>query len=309
VGVGVIYGLDAAEFVDRVVTVDYVGRGVVKSLYAAARKLVDEPLCGRAAELLSDARVAVVAAGFPILRFGGAPESDGLLSSVIFGRWVEERGGQAVLLVDEGFETVAETGLRAAGARLSMVKSVPHDVGEEAVTRLVEETGADILVAVERPGANKHGQYHNSVGENITSYTAPLDKFFEKLSNSGRTFIAFGDGGNEAGMGLIRDAVETHVPHGAVCSCPCNGGIASSTTATHLVVASISDLGFYGAMVLADAQAYRQAFQKFRQAAKALFGAGCVDPSYGREKLGVDGLGIAAVEAVAALLARGVVLE
>jgi len=303
VDVGVIYGLDAAEFVDRVVTVDYVGRGVVKSLYAAARKLADGPLCGRAAELLSEASVVAVATGFPILRFGGAPESDGLLSSVLFARWLEARGGCAVIFVDEGFEKVAEAGLKAAGAKTSTLK-VSRGVGEETLTSLVVETGADLLVAVERPGANKHGQYHNSVGENITAYTAPLDKVFEKLSRLGKPFIAFGDGGNEAGMGLIKDAVEMHVPHGEVCICPCSGGIASTTSATHLVTASISDLGFYGAMALADIQAYRQTLKNMHHAAEALFAAGCVDAFRGPNNLGVDGLGIDAVEAVAAILAR-----
>nr|BAJ48226.1 conserved hypothetical protein [Candidatus Caldarchaeum subterraneum] len=302
--VGLIYGLDAAEFVDRVVTVDYVGRGVVKSLYAAARGLVDEPLCGRAAELLSRARGVAVATGFPIIRFGGAPESDGLLSSVLFARWLEERGGWSVLFVDKGFEKIVEAGLKAAGARSSTAETAPHGAGEKTLTRIVEEAGADLLVAVERPGANKHGQYHNSVGENITAYIAPLDKVFEKLSGSGRPFIAVGDGGNEAGMGLIKEAVEKHVPYGEMCRCPCSGGIASATAATHLVVASISDLGLYGAMALADNQAFQKVFKNIRQAAKALFTAGCVDAFRGPHNPGVDGMGLDAVEAVAAILAR-----
>ncbi|MCX8202141.1 MAG: DUF4392 domain-containing protein, partial [Candidatus Caldarchaeum sp.] len=283
---------------------DYNARGVVKHLYAAARQHAQRPLCAKAAEFLRVSRRLAVATGFRILRYGGAVESDGLVSSVLLARWLELRGGEATIFVEEGFEHVVEAGLKTVGAKNTAVKGLPQTYAEVAklLLNLIDEKQPDLFVTVERPGANQLGRYHNSVGDDITQLTAPVDKLFERLSGWKRPYIAFGDGGNEAGMGLIKHVVEKHVPYGSACKCGCGEGIAAETAADHLVVASFSDLGVFGAMAIADPETFRQTIIHLISVTEALFRAGAVDALKGPHKPGIDGLPIEAVSATAHIL-------
>jgi len=72
-------------------------------------------------------------------------------------------------------------------------------------------------------------------GQDIGSYTAPLDDLF--LAGPWET-IAVGDGGNEIGMGAIpRTLIAQHVDHGETIACV--------TPARHLIVAGVSNWGAY----------------------------------------------------------------
>jgi hypothetical protein len=72
-------------------------------------------------------------------------------------------------------------------------------------------------------------------GQDIGSYTAPLDDLF--TAGPWET-IAIGDGGNEIGMGAISPSlIGRHVAHGET--------IASVTAARHLIVAGVSNWGAY----------------------------------------------------------------
>ena len=72
-------------------------------------------------------------------------------------------------------------------------------------------------------------------GQDIGSYTAPLDDLF--VAGPWET-IAIGDGGNEIGMGaLSRSLIARHVAHGETIACV--------TAARHLIVAGVSNWGAY----------------------------------------------------------------
>jgi hypothetical protein len=55
--------------------------------------------------------------------------------------------------------------------------------------------------------------------------------------------VAVGDGGNEIGMGLVAEAVQVSIPHGAPGDCPCGGGIGAVSGADVLVTAAVSNWG------------------------------------------------------------------
>ncbi|MEM1948409.1 MAG: DUF4392 domain-containing protein [Candidatus Caldarchaeum sp.] len=296
--------MNREEFIDQVVTVDYAARNVVQHLYDAARKIAGKPLCAAAADLLTTSRNAMIATGFRILRYGGAVESDGLISSVLLARWLETKGGEAAILVDQGFEEVVEAGLKVVDTNRTAVYGLPPNYlgSVRTVLHALDEKQPDLLITVERPGANKFGVYHNSVGQNISDITAPVDRVFEMIRDHRRRLIAFGDGGNEAGMGLIKHVVNKHVPYGATCTCGCGGGIAAEKTADILVVSTTSDFGVYGAMALADRETYRATIQHLPKTIHTLFRAGCVDALKGPDKPGIDGIPLEAVKAVAKLL-------
>lgn len=94
------------------------------------------------------------------------------------------------------------------------------------------------LVAVERPGRARDGNYYNMRGEDISAYTEPLDEMFLAAGDRGIATVGIGDGGNEVGMGLVADRVARAVTHGARIAC--------TVPTDQLIVAGVSNWGAYG---------------------------------------------------------------
>ncbi|MEM2238593.1 MAG: DUF4392 domain-containing protein [Candidatus Caldarchaeum sp.] len=298
--------MDVSEYVDRVVSVDYNARGVVEYLYTAARKRFGRPLCAAAAERINDADSLLIITGFRVLRFGGRMETDGLVSASLLAACMEAFYGKKVsVVVDRGFEDVAAYGLRAAGAKFSNVYGLPQTAEdcETVLAKIFENTNPDAVVFIERPGANKLGVYHNAVGMNITSLHAPVDMLVSRLIRRS-TVVAYGDGGNEVGMGAVMDAVEKKVPYGAVCRCGCGGGIAASMSSDILVVSSVSDFGVFGTLALLGKPVLNHVLDKVGDVINTLIAAGCVDALKGPGYNGVDGVDVSSTVSVVQLLSK-----
>jgi hypothetical protein len=96
--------------------------------------------------------------------------------------------------------------------------------------------GTDWMIAIERCGLSSDGRPRNMRGEDLSPYTAPLDRVF--TAGPWRT-IAIGDGGNEVGMGSLPDGlIAREVPFGATIACV--------TSVDFLVTAGVSHWGAYG---------------------------------------------------------------
>jgi hypothetical protein len=95
--------------------------------------------------------------------------------------------------------------------------------------------GISHAISIERCGRSADGAPRNMRGQDIGSYTAPLDELF--VAGPWKT-IAVGDGGNEIGMGAIsRSLIARHIDHGETIACV--------TPAQHLIVAGVSNWGAY----------------------------------------------------------------
>jgi hypothetical protein len=293
--------LETADSVDSVVTVDYNGRGAVSTLYNAARKIQAGPLCAMAAERLARARTLMFVTGFRTLRYGGVYETDGFVSTCLLARRLVDYGVDAVVVVDEGFENVARAGV---GTGRVGVRGAPisRELCASFIKSLLKEFGPDTAVFVERPGANRLNQYHNMYGENISALHAPLDAYIPLLKERGVSVVAFGDGGNEAGMGVIREAVVGGAGFGTVCRCGCGGGIVAATSADVLVVSSVSDLGVYGAVALYEPSILREVSEEAVEVVKALLRFGVVDVLKGPGYAGVDGVGLESIKSIISIL-------
>jgi len=293
--------LEAAEFVDSVVTVDYNSRGAVRLLYEAARKTQAGPLCALAAERLAGARAIMFVTGFRTLRYGGVYETDGLVSTCLLARNLAKNGFETVVLVDEGFEDVARAGL---GAESAYVYGAPINRGrcKDFMKTLLNDFKLDAAFFIERPGANPVGQYHNMYGENISDLHASLDAYVPLLRDRGVSVVAFGDGGNEAGMGVVHDAVTVGSKFGTGCRCGCGGGLVASTPADVLVVSSISDLGVYGAAALYEPSILREILGDAEEVVKTLLRFGVVDVLKGPGYAGVDGVGLESIKSIISIL-------
>ncbi|KAE8290377.1 D-glutamate cyclase, mitochondrial [Larimichthys crocea] len=96
----------------------------------------------------------------------------------------------------------------------------------------------DHLVAIERSGRAADGNYYNMRGVNIKHLVDPVDDLFTAAQEiPGITTTGIGDGGNELGMGKLKEKVEALMPNGSLIAC--------DVSADYAVTAGVSNWGGY----------------------------------------------------------------
>jgi hypothetical protein len=159
-----------------------------------------------ALRLFVGAKLISVVTGF-FIRGAGAPETDGPPGAVILGRALARAGKQVTLLTDNrNYKSLSACSLSVGGppaARADDPLDIPMD--------------ADLLVFIERPGHAADGRYYDMKGVDIGDAVVPLDRAAEIALRNGIPVLGIGDGGNEAGMGVLYDALAELLPHYASC--------------------------------------------------------------------------------------------
>jgi len=225
-----------------------------------------------------------VTSGFPVLS-AGAPETDGPPGARALGDALAAGGAEVVYLADPLTAPLFE----ALDARpLEVVDwpaSRPLAERARAARAWLEAADPTHLVAVERPGRAADGRYRNMRGEEITALTATIDEAFLVAREVGVHTVGVGDGGNEVGLGRLRDLVAAAVPHGE--------RIATVVATDEVVVAGVSTWGAWGVVAGLSLLAGRDLLPTSTAAAAAverLVAAGAVDGVTHRPEPTVDGL-------------------
>ncbi|WP_297464155.1 glutamate cyclase domain-containing protein [Thermococcus sp.] len=204
----------------------------------------------------------LIITGFPIPP-SMTPETDGPPGAVALAGAVELLGGRAEILT---YPEVMNA-LRPFG--INFVKS--PDVGRYS-----------LVIAVETPGRAADGKYYSMRGLEIGRES--FDGTVIEARELGIPTIGIGDGGNEAGMGRIRELIERYVPHGEK--------IASVVETDELILSAVSNWGAYGLVALASMKTGRNLLENWDE--RAIIGSlverGLVDGVTGERKLGVDGI-------------------
>ena len=252
------------EGIDRLVSVEITGRGVIGDLYAAARAVEEAPLCLTAAvrllEKVHKGNVVILATGLPTYPWF-AGEQDGPVGTATLARaLLLAVGARPIIVTDPVNVDICAAALRGAGLYVRSVDDalrlpttsavIPFPLEwDEAVARsqaLLDSLRPSAVVAIERPGANEHQQYHSAGGKRLTDHCGKIDALFAAARAREIPTVGIGDGGNELGCAAIRDTVLRAVPHAARCSCPCGGTTVPTVPTDLLVAAAISNWGGYG---------------------------------------------------------------
>ncbi|PYO04531.1 MAG: hypothetical protein DMD75_31195 [Candidatus Rokuibacteriota bacterium] len=219
-----------------------------------------------AARALRGARRVLIVTGFTVEP--DMPETDGPPGAAVLGRALRRLGARVTYVTDATNVSIVEAVLKTLDE--------PSDVlvysGEpDAAHRLLASEQPTHLVAIERPGRNRAGDYLNMRGDSVAEWNAPIDELFlcsgdreagldrgwaekgaTRLRSRGQptrrvpwlggvarpVTVGIGDGGNEIGMGSVRariarlDALRAR--------------IATVVPVDHLVVAGVSNWGGYG---------------------------------------------------------------
>lgn len=187
-------------------------------------------------------------------------EVDGLLGAAALARALHfGLGAKIVILTEARVEEPVKAASRAAGMnfRTSTEPEMNHAVtfismrldrqaSREQASALLNEYQPKALIAIEKLSPNREGVIHGATGLNYDDDHTKAHFLFEEAARRGMLTCGIGDGGNEIGYGVIRDAVEEIMPGGRVCACPCGGGTAAVVGTDRLVVAAISGWGGYG---------------------------------------------------------------
>ena len=229
----------------------------------------------------------VITTGFAVAP--GLPETDGPPGAASLGRALRQLGAEVIFVTD----AVTVPPLSAALTALGEPRQVEtfHASAEQAeaqARRLLAGLAATHVVAIERPGRTRDGDYKSARALSVAAWNGPLDALVLAAPRRVVT-VGVGDGGNEVGMGNVyAKLVKT-------------GGrmreIASVVKVHHLVVAGTSNWGAYGIVAALSRLAGRDLLhsgEEERAMVEACVAAGAVDGLTKKPEPTVDALPLAA---------------
>lgn len=295
----------ACEGIDRLVTIDMSGRGVIYKLYDAARELTKRPLTLNAAEgivrKVGKGDSVIIVTGFRVLP-SRVQETDGPLGAASIARALSKVfEARPILMIEEESTHIMRAALSSLGMRgandyeelLSssnsfLLKSFPYsdEEAEAEADEILSKLSPSAVIAIERVGRAADGRYHTMRGLDVTDLHMKVEPLFERAAGSGILTVGIGDGGNEVGMGNIREAVEEHVPNGKL--------IAAVSKVDALICSAVSNWGGYGlsaalTLLTGKAEALHSPEEE-ELMLRASVEAGAVDGITGRSEPSVDKL-------------------
>ncbi len=228
--------------------------------------------CYRAARIILDNRGTVlIGTGFPV---SGSFESDGPIGAIALYRALKVLNCEPVFVCAPPISKILTRNFTTYELPLAdWEKSKP------AVKQALKDLAPSLIVSIERPGVTADGRYYSMHKKDITELTAKFDLF---LQESICPSIAFGDGGNEIGMGNVRDALAAL------------DIIPAITTCDELVIAAVSNWGVYGVIAALCRLLNQDLFDVFdpETIANYLVDNGCVDGVTTRQESSEDGFPI-----------------
>jgi len=175
------------------------------------------------------------------------PETDGPLGSAAIARYLVRKMGKNVEMVtDSGCEEVQRAAVDSAlrdctDQQKQLLKWRIYEVGNpkqnnEQTEDILKHT--DCLLAIEHLGVAQDGKKYSMKGTDKSHLNANTHDLFLKRNKDTQVALSIGDGGNELGMGLVRDAVVKHIPQGEL--------IADTIACDSLIPCGVSNWGGHG---------------------------------------------------------------
>ena len=193
-------------------------------------------LYSAATNLLGAERVILVT-GFCI-RAAMIGETDGPSGTLAVAHALRQLGKEVVLVSDKFSDGLLEAGAKVLGAPYPItVLSPVQEESDRAIDALLASFAPTQVVAIERPGSAIDGHRYSMRGEILDELVPSADRLLTPPCERSYATIAVGDGGNELGMGHLRDSLMDRINLGELIFC--------DTEADHVIPAGISNWGAY----------------------------------------------------------------
>ncbi len=225
--------------IEEVVSSDVTGRGLVNAY-------IPGEIEKSANELMKSERV-VILTGFciPDKLIG---ETDGPPGAASLAYCLEKLNKDVILITDKYSKELLEACANVLEIKAKIIE-VPFIDSDKFCVKIIEEIEPTHIIAIERPGKAVDGKNYNMKGIDISEFVASTDAFFCEAKNRNVKTIAIGDGGNELGMGKLRQRIHELVKDGEK--------ICANSSADYVITVPISNWGGYalGAALEAVAEA------------------------------------------------------
>ncbi|XP_051252247.1 D-glutamate cyclase, mitochondrial isoform X3 [Dicentrarchus labrax] len=198
---------------------------------------------------LSHASSVAITTGFPTHYQHSPPdETDGPPGAIAMATMLLSLGKQVTMVTDRRALDMNQAIIDEAVRKGVLKSAVPlvtfEDRGPDSALHFLCHHGDpskpryDHLVAIERSGRAGDGNYYNMRGVNIKHLVDPIDDLFIAAKDiRGITTTGIGDGGNELGMGKVKERVKTLMPNGSLVAC--------DVPADYAITAGVSNWGGY----------------------------------------------------------------
>lgn len=198
---------------------------------------------------LSHSSSVAIATGFPTHYMHSPPdETDGPPGAIAMATMLLSLGKQVTLLTDgraaEMNRALVDEAVRTGVLKAAIPLVTFEDRGPDSALHFLCHHGDpskprfDHLVAIERTGRAQDGNYYNMRGVNIKHLVDPIDDLFIAAQTiPGISTTGIGDGGNELGMGKVKEKVKNLMPKGDLIAC--------DVAADSAVTAGVSNWGGY----------------------------------------------------------------
>ena len=221
----------------------------------------------------------LLATGFYV---AGHAETDGPSGTLVLARALKQTGFRPVVVTD----ALCRGYFEPEGIEVIYMATT---AGERSARRILEDYNPVGLISVERCGENIRGDYANMRRVSIRANTAPVDLIFDLARGSIPT-VGIGDGGNEIGMGNVKEAISAKLS-----LVPCR------TETDDLIIATVSNWGAYGLAAGLSQLAGEDlllSVGELRAFLSRTVALGSVDGMSGRSVMRVDGFPIEMEESV-----------
>ncbi|XP_052639682.1 D-glutamate cyclase, mitochondrial [Harpia harpyja] len=198
---------------------------------------------------ISHARSVLITTGFPThFTYEPPEENDGPPGALAIAAMLQALEKEVAIVTDQRAMNLNKKIIEEA-VQLGILKrpvpllSYQRENANSALMFLCENGNPgrprfDHLIAIERAGMAADGNYYNARKVNIKHLVDPIDELFLAAQTiPGITTTGVGDGGNELGMGKVKDAVKKHIKNGDVIAC--------DVEADFTIVAGVSNWGGY----------------------------------------------------------------
>ena len=260
---------NTGEILDRLLSVpistgsSLTKKPVLLELYKAARDKFGEPLIYLAVkEILSRVNkgdTVLIVTGFTIPPWFRA-EHDGPAGAVTLARALNLGLDATPVIVAEkvvndrmpglckasGFEVSDYVEAKQYPRRIALENlSVIDDIARRRAKSVLDEMNPSLIITIEKASPNEKGVCHTGVGYDVTAIEGKVSYLIQEAKNRSIFTIGIGDGGNEVGMGCIKETVKKVLPSGSKCGCPCGAGTHSDIATDLLLVTMVSNWGAY----------------------------------------------------------------
>ena len=165
----------------------------------------------------------IIGTGFPV---ADTFETDGPVGAIALYKTLKTLGATPILACAPPLSTALAADYEVMALTANNLESAKIEAREQHA-----QLAPVAIISIERPGLGQDGRYYNMRGEDISNRCAYFDPFLDQAQCP---TIAIGDGGNEIGMGNIREAIGTLDINASVTRCD------------ELLVADVSNWGAYG---------------------------------------------------------------